>query len=500
MSANRLSFPESTLRVIMATVAREWGDAAAERVTVATAAWILHARRGGRVEQDELHELIANCDSLIPEYTDDRLHAQWVRSPDHPLAVMARLTLPPVWTFRLAPRMLRVGLGVQVATVRVVQHGLYTAIDLNVALPAGTPERLTRFLLMAIDEGSRWYLERGAHVRMLTHKRVTAATSRTETEFAATMRWHITWLAWRPMTLALGLLGLVVLVAWWAGTWSALALIAGVALGVTPLWVTRRVERNLLQGVITQYESLLTERSGLMRRSEAVTSLIGEHSAMLASARVVHEVSSPIALIRRTLAELESEGTRAELMPIREACERLARVSQLVRSPRRHALPIPMRMAPDGLIGYAASVAEPLITAAHGTVVRNAEVDPNLRVQVITDLLAPVIDNLVRNAVQAARPGVAFRLQIGCHSAGDRLILTLRDNGTGMSPSVAERAFTTLFTTKPDGLGLGLAMCSELCALQDAQISVEWTAEGEGTEIGIGFSMAAPSGIQVVVR
>jgi signal transduction histidine kinase len=42
------------------------------------------------------------------------------------------------------------------------------------------------------------------------------------------------------------------------------------------------------------------------------------------------------------------------------------------------------------------------------------------------------------------------------------VLVSVKDTGTGLDPSTAERIFQPFFTTKPDGLGMGLAICRSI--------------------------------------
>ena len=76
---------------------------------------------------------------------------------------------------------------------------------------------------------------------------------------------------------------------------------------------------------------------------------------------------------------------------------------------------------------------------------------------------------------------------------GDRVAISIRDNGTGMTPDVKEKMFNPFFTTKPtgEGTGLGLSISHDVIVKQHAgSIEVD-TQPGEFTEIIVTLPRAA---------
>jgi signal transduction histidine kinase len=70
---------------------------------------------------------------------------------------------------------------------------------------------------------------------------------------------------------------------------------------------------------------------------------------------------------------------------------------------------------------------------------------------------------------------------------GDRVEITIRDNGTGVAPEVKEKMFNPFFTTKPtgEGTGLGLSISHDIIVKQHAgSIEVD-TEPGDFTEIRV---------------
>ena len=84
-----------------------------------------------------------------------------------------------------------------------------------------------------------------------------------------------------------------------------------------------------------------------------------------------------------------------------------------------------------------------------------------------------VLINLTANAVQAmqsapdesiadAQPAEERRIDIAIEAVPNGVQLRFHDNGPGMDPDVARQLFTAYFTTKADGLGLGLNICKTI--------------------------------------
>src|SRR5262249_8958444 len=106
-----------------------------------------------------------------------------------------------------------------------------------------------------------------------------------------------------------------------------------------------------------------------------------------------------------------------------------------------------------------------------------------------------VLLNLISNGFYAATQRKAEAdgddyepiLAAATKSLGDRVEITIRDNGTGIPPDVKEKIFNPFFTTKPagEGTGLGLSISHDIIVKQHGgSIEVD-TQLGEFTEIRV---------------
>jgi signal transduction histidine kinase len=90
-----------------------------------------------------------------------------------------------------------------------------------------------------------------------------------------------------------------------------------------------------------------------------------------------------------------------------------------------------------------------------------------------------VLSNLVMNAYQAMPQGGT--LTISAHNDDDMVAIDVSDTGSGIAPEHLDKLFEPLFTTKPKGIGLGLAVCKNLIEANGGAITVESKEHEETT-------------------
>lgn len=90
--------------------------------------------------------------------------------------------------------------------------------------------------------------------------------------------------------------------------------------------------------------------------------------------------------------------------------------------------------------------------------------------------------NILRNSVQAMMG--TGRIEIQTHNAGGTLETTVADNGPGMSNEVLNRLFEPNFSTKTDGMGLGLTIVRAIISDLNGEITVS-SSPGGGTTVTV---------------
>ncbi len=209
------------------------------------------------------------------------------------------------------------------------------------------------------------------------------------------------------------------------------------------------------------------------------------------SAGVGHDLRNPLAAVANSVFVLRRRLERAGPIDERilepldlasreiQACQRIITdLLDYARETKLELLPVDVRGLIDECVGL-------VFVPAHVTV--EIVVPPELRpVALAKDRLRQVLVNLVQNAVEAIpetqRGVVRVEASVAPGSARlGQLLITVSDDGVGMSPDTRARIFEPLFTTKKQGTGLGLAIVESLVRQHGGQISLDSTPEKGST-------------------
>lgn len=88
--------------------------------------------------------------------------------------------------------------------------------------------------------------------------------------------------------------------------------------------------------------------------------------------------------------------------------------------------------------------------------------------------LQQVLFNLITNAVEAMAQSPAPRvLCVRARACADQVAVAVEDTGPGVASSAVEQIFDPLFTTKPDGMGMGLAICRAIVKAHNGRLWCE---------------------------
>ena len=86
--------------------------------------------------------------------------------------------------------------------------------------------------------------------------------------------------------------------------------------------------------------------------------------------------------------------------------------------------------------------------------------------------------NLITNAFEAlSSHEMPRQVDIEVSVQGETLVVSVRDNGPGISPDMVPRLFEPLATPRPSGMGMGLAICRSIIEAHGGRL---WAEGGPG--------------------
>jgi two-component system, NtrC family, sensor histidine kinase HydH len=226
-----------------------------------------------------------------------------------------------------------------------------------------------------------------------------------------------------------------------------------------------------------------------VRRSDRLAAL-GQLSGGLA-----HELRNPLGTIK-TSAEMLARNVAGENEVAREMagfiCSEVDRTNSLVTRFLQFARPLELRCEPAALTAVIdRAVTQVEREAPQVTIYKNyaPEIPP---VPLDAELMERVFYNLLLNAAQATAAGGAVTVKTRALDGVAEIAVI--DRGNGIEARLRDSIFNPFFTTKPQGVGLGLAIVSKIVDQHGGKITVE-SEEGKGStfRVALPLSGAAPA-------
>lgn len=221
------------------------------------------------------------------------------------------------------------------------------------------------------------------------------------------------------------------------------------------------------------------ERRHLMELAHAGRlSALGEMAG-----QITHEMVQPLTAIAHyasSLTRFLEQGRTEQARAVAEQLGAKARraldlVAHLRRFSARHEAeemrPVDLReltAAALEVVDYEQGEGEVRVEAAEGL--------PPVRGDAV--LIEQVLVNLIRNALEASGGKGKARVRVRLQAHEGLVEVAVRDNGPGLPEAVREKLFQPFFTTKADGVGLGLAICRRIVESHGGRLQAHNDAAG----------------------
>ncbi len=235
-----------------------------------------------------------------------------------------------------------------------------------------------------------------------------------------------------------------------------------------------------LFGLVRRAHQVIREQQRRLVDSETLA-VIGEMSSAVA-----HGIRNPLASIRSSaelVLETDPETGREAASDIIAESDRLeAWIRELLSYSRpldQKADAVPLApIIGRGLDEFGRELQRRRIKAA----LRLPEGLPPVRGDPL--LIGQVFHSLVANAIEAMQQGGDLEIACELPLARRQVLLSIRDTGPGMSAEVLERVGKPFFTTKAQGLGVGLALARRVVERFGGSLEID-SAPGKGTVVRV---------------
>jgi hypothetical protein len=211
---------------------------------------------------------------------------------------------------------------------------------------------------------------------------------------------------------------------------------------------------------------------------------MGEMASSLA-----HELNQPLTAITNysegTLARLARGAMSADELEAalaktsaqaRRAGGIIRRIREFVKRSEPRRRPTPAARIVEDAIAFAE------IEAAKRRISIVADVDPRLPpVDADPILIEQVLLNLLNNAIDSMQDAAVPRIDVRVRRASESTAeFAVVDRGAGIAPEHLPNVFAPFFSTKTDGMGMGLNICRSIIEFHQGQLAVERNPEPAG--------------------
>lgn len=215
------------------------------------------------------------------------------------------------------------------------------------------------------------------------------------------------------------------------------------------------------------------------------------HAAKLAvlgqmSAGINHELNQPLAAIRsytdngkQFLEKGRFEDAMWNMEQITELTDRMANIGiqlkQFSKKSSGQIVTVPIHSVIDG----AMEILKPALKKEQVEISIN--IDPtDLEVKANHVLLQQVIVNLISNGMQAIEKQNNKKIEVECSVCGERVLVSVQDNGKGIDKDTVKKIFEPFYTTKKAGQGLGLGLTISDRIVRDLGGQIQYVSNPKG--------------------
>ncbi len=259
----------------------------------------------------------------------------------------------------------------------------------------------------------------------------------------------------------------------------------------TITWTDDQPAQMIIATDITNQRETELALEAQLRRSETTQRLVtmGEMASSLA-----HELNQPLAAIANYASgaeymieagKISQESTIEALTKINKQAQRAAAIIKRIRGFAKRSDPQLQSIKAETVVSETMELAQ--IQAAKLRSEIKIHIDPDLPlIRGDAVMLEQLLLNLLKNAMEASRSAMptgvtVVELWVTLDAQKEVVVFKIVDHGTGISDDNKARLFDAFYSTKEEGMGMGLNICRSIVELHQGRILVTDTPGGGAT-------------------
>jgi two-component system sensor kinase FixL len=246
----------------------------------------------------------------------------------------------------------------------------------------------------------------------------------------------------------------------------------------------------------------LTERQETEARLQELQSELVQMSRLTAmgemASTLAHELNQPLSAItnylrgsRRLLEDLKDEPVSAVRDAVSKAADQALRAGQIIRRLREFVFHGENEKRVESISKMVEEASALALVGARERGIRVRFNFANSSDFALADKIQvqQVLVNLIRNAIEAMEEVPRRELTVSTMASSDGMVrVSVADTGSGIPADISEQLFQPFFTTKPQGMGVGLSISRTIIEEHGGKIWIEPNPEG-----GTIFRITLPS-------
>lgn len=207
---------------------------------------------------------------------------------------------------------------------------------------------------------------------------------------------------------------------------------------------------------------------GIFKRRSAVDEAASWSKLFRVMTHEIMNTVAPIASLSDALSKDDSLDVKAGLETISTSSKDLIRFVESYRSMMKLSSPIRKAVMVDELMERVLNLNQTRLKEQNVTITYNAKT-PDLLVYIDESQILQVLNNLIKNAVQAEANSIRISAEL---NSEDRTIISVTNNGKPVPLRQQDEIFVPFYTTKPNGTGIGLSLSRQIMTKHNGNITL----------------------------